>query len=272
MLVKGLAGLNVWVLILLTLLVASCRSKDGDFTFFSEDKDLALGLQMDQQIKADQDQFPILDRNQYQSAYTKLEDITAAILKSPDILYRDEFKWQVHLIDNDTIYNAFCTPGGYIYVYTGLIKFLDKEDELAGVLGHEIAHADLRHSIDQMTKSYGLRILIYFITGGHGDFLANIGLNLLDLSFSRSDEKEADEQSVIYLNATDYDPRGFANFFKKLSEKGESLGALQFISTHPNPENRVEDIEIKWRELGSKMGKDFSTHFKELKNSLPSSN
>ncbi len=256
-------------LFLLLLFFASCKSKDGDYTLFSADEDLALGLQMHRQIEGNPESFPLLDPEQYPLAYTKLRDITDAILKSPHLLYRDEFRWRVHIIRNDTVYNAFCTPGGYIYVYTGLIKFLDTEDELAGVLGHEMAHADLRHSTDQMTKSYGLRLIVGLITGGNGDLLASIGLNLAGLSFSRSDEREADEHSVLYLNDTGYDPRGFAGFFQKLARQGETMGALQFLSTHPNPENRVAAIEKKWRELGSKKGKDFSAHFAALKKALP---
>jgi len=70
--------------------------------------------------------------------------------------HKDDFAWQVKIIDDPETLNAFATPGGYIYVYTGLIKFLDTEDQLAGVMGHEIAHADLRHSTRQMTSSYGV--------------------------------------------------------------------------------------------------------------------
>ena len=69
------------------------------------------------------------------------------------------------LIDDDKTLNAFCTPGGFIYVYTGLIKFLDSEDQLAGVMGHEIAHAALRHSTRQMTKVYGVQTLLQVATG-----------------------------------------------------------------------------------------------------------
>ena len=66
----------------------------------------------------------------------------------------------LRIIHDDSTLNAFCTPGGYIYIYTGILKFLDSEDEFAGVLGHEIAHADLRHSTRQMTKQYGVQILL----------------------------------------------------------------------------------------------------------------
>lgn len=256
--------------IFLIIFLVSCKSKDGDYTIFSPNEDVALGLQMHEQIMSGNNTFPVLDKESYSVAYEKLNDITNAILGSSHILHHEEFKWEVTIIDNDSILNAFCTPGGYIYVYTGLIKFLDTEDELAGVLGHEIAHADLRHATDQMTKSYGLRLIVGLLTGGQGDFFASLGMGLLNLSFSRGDEREADAYSVIYLNDTDYDPRGFASFFEKLSEKGESMGALQFLSTHPNPENRVKEIEQKWKETGSKTGKDFSLHYSELKAALNS--
>jgi predicted Zn-dependent protease len=170
-------------------------------------------------------------------------------------------------LNNDTILNAFCTPGGYIYVYTGLIHYLDSEDQLAGVLGHEIAHADLRHSTEQMTKNYGLRLAIQFFLGDV-TLLGTIAGGLAGLTFSRDDETESDLQSVRYLYDTDYDPRGVARFFEKMEQRGESLGPLVFLSTHPNPENRVKNIMTEWKRLGSKKGKVNKEEYDALKKNL----
>ncbi|MBK6640601.1 MAG: M48 family metalloprotease [Bacteroidetes bacterium] len=132
---------------------ASCQSRDGDFTIFSPEEDLTLGSQMAAAIDADPENYPILAPAKHPKLYKHLEGIRDKILASDDLFHRNDFSWQLRVIDNDTIYNAFCTPGGFIYVYTGLIRYVESEDELAGILGHEIAHGDLRHGTDQMTKT-----------------------------------------------------------------------------------------------------------------------
>ncbi len=256
-----------WLFALLTLV--SCKSKDGDYTFFSEEEDLALGMQVSTQIAGDPRQFPLLEEESHPELYQQLKAIRDQILQSDHMLHREEFAWELKVIDNDSIYNAFCTPGGYLYIYTGLLRFVESTDELAGIIAHEIAHGDLRHSTDQMTKAYGLNVLAKIISGSDAELLANLGINLLGLKFSRGDEAEADEFAVNYLNDTDYDPKAFAAFFRRMGSQGETMGPLQFLSTHPNPENRVEKIEQLWRETGAKVGKDHSKEFLKLRKSLP---
>lgn len=256
--------------LVILLFALGCQSRDGDYTLFTEEEDKELGARFAQQIALDPGQFPVLERGDYAGLYSELESMRDRILASGHILHRDEFAWKLHVIDNDSIYNAFCTPGGYIYIYTGLIRFVASADELAGILAHEIAHADLRHSTDQMTKTYGVRILASILTGGDAEILTQLGINLLGLSFSRGDEEEADLMAVRYLSDTEYDPRAFTAFFKRLEARGETMGPLQFLSTHPNPENRIEKINEAWRDAGSVKGRDHSEEFRKLKDGLPS--
>jgi beta-barrel assembly-enhancing protease len=223
---------------------ASCQSRDGDFTIFSPEEDLTLGTQMAAAIDADHENYPILAPAKHPKLYKHLEGIRDKIL-------------------------AFCTPGGFVYVYTGLIRYVESEDELAGIIGHEIAHGDLRHSTDQMTKTYGLKVVMGLLTGGDGELLTSLGINLLGLKFSRSDEEEADEYAVKYLSDTDYNPKAFAGFFERMEKEGGSMGPLQFLSTHPNPENRVSKINEFWVLEGSKEGADHRKSFQKLKSLLP---
>jgi predicted Zn-dependent protease len=256
-----------WILILV-LMIAACRSKDGDLTFFSTEDDLALGSRMAEQIESDPANFPLMQPADHPQLYEILDGMLGEILRSQHILHRDELAWELRIIDNDTMANAFCTPGGYIYVYTGLIKNVETIDELAGVMAHEVAHGDLRHSTDQMTKTYGIRVLLSLILEGDVELLANIGANLLSLTFSRSDETEADVYAVRYLSDTRYDPRGFASFFDRLSKSGGDLGMMQFLSTHPDPGNRVGKIHAEWERLGSPEGRDNRKEFERLKRAV----
>ena len=136
-----------------------------------------------------------------------------------------------------------------MFVYTGLIKFLDEKDDFVGVMGHEMAHADLRHSTNQLTTQYGFGFLLQLITGGEPGQLEQVLASLLTLRFSRSDEAQADEFSVAYLCDTEYAANGAASFFEKLLALGGSRPP-EFLSTHPSPDNRVADINAEADERG----------------------
>ena len=131
---------------------------------------------------------------------------------------------RTRIIHDDSTLNAFCTPGGYIYVFTGLIHYLDSEDQLAGVMGHEIAHADRRHSTDQMTKQYGISLLLSAI-GGDESAIAQVASGLLLLKYGRGAESEADEFSVRYLCPTEYNAAGGAGFFEKIEAAGRLINS-----------------------------------------------
>jgi predicted Zn-dependent protease len=242
-----------------------CTDDQGNqrgVNFFSLQDDKDFGAQVSAEIESDTVNFPILDSAKYPDAYAHLHRITDTLLNSGKVQYKDEFVWQTKIIHNDSILNAFCTPGGYIYVYTGIIKFLDSEDQLAGVMGHEIAHADERHSTEALTKQYGTDVLFAILFGNDSSAVADIAKGMLGLSYSRKNESEADMRSVDYLYPTQYDARGAAGFFEKLDGQG---GIPEFLSTHPNPDNRVEDIKSYWEDKGGKVGEKFEDRYKEFK-------
>lgn len=247
--------------------ITSC-SKSGGINIFSVQDDIELGMQVSGEIEADPSSYPILSETLYPEAYAHLNRITNEILDNAPLNYRNEFEWEVKIVEGDDVLNAFCTPGGYIYVYTGLIKFLDSEDQLAGVMGHEIAHADLRHTTDQLTQQYGLSLLLGIVLGENQGTLTDIAAGLAVLSFSRNDEEQSDEYSVIYLCETEYDARGASRFFEKLEAAG-GASVPEFLSTHPDPSNRVEAIQNKWAELGCGEGGTFEDRYEDFKASLP---
>jgi predicted Zn-dependent protease len=246
--------------------ISAC-SKGGGVNIFSVDDDVKLGKQLAQEINNDPATYPLLDEVQYATAYSHLRRITDALLNTGEINYRDKFEWKIKIIKDDATLNAFCAPGGYIYVYTGLIKFLDKESELAGVMGHEIAHADLRHSTDRLTTAYGLDFLLGLILGKNSSSIKDVAANLALLSYSRKSETQADEYSVRYLCKTDYQPNGTAGFFQKLVDSGQGGKTPAWLSTHPAPDKRVQNIN-KWAEpCGT--GQTFESRYLEFKSSLP---
>ncbi len=239
--------------VLILLFFVSC-DKNNNFSLFTIQDDINLGFQVSEQIAADPTNYPILSESSNSAAYSYLEAIKDDILNSGEVAYKREFAWEMHIIQDDNVLNAFATPGGYIYVYTGLIKYLDNVDDLAGVLGHEIAHADLRHSSRNLQKQYGVTILLSLLLGEDPSQLAQIAAqlagSLAGLKFSREFESEADARSVDYLANTAYACDGAASFFEKLEAQGLSSGTPVFLSTHPSPETRIVDINDKADAVG----------------------
>lgn len=260
--------------ILSMFLFSSCSDNDG--VIFSIQDDLNLGQQVSEEVDSTyRAQGKLLERNSSNAqAYQNLDRIVNRILSSGAVKYQQEFPWTVKIIREDETLNAFATPGGYIYVYTGLIQYLEDEDHFAGVLAHEIAHADKRHSIKQLQRDYGISLLLSVALGNDAGTLQQIAAqlagNLTGLKFGRDAETEADEMSVDYLGGTDYYAcDGAAGFFIKLEQEAQQQpGIPEFLSTHPNPGNRIQNIEQLASQKGCKTSSAPNNDFNQLKNAL----
>jgi len=160
------------------------------------------------------------------------------------------------LIDGEAP-NAFALPGGFIFVYTGLIKLADEEDEMAAAIAHEIAHVAARHMTKQATKSALANVAMIPISvilgGGWAGVAArqgaSVGVPAALLKFDRKDESEADYLGVQYMYAAGYDPTGAITIFEKIqSLQRKQPGVLDRVfSTHPMDKDRIEKTE---KEIG----------------------
>jgi predicted Zn-dependent protease len=254
----------------LTLGLGAC-SKDGDgVLLFSVDDDIALGAQVAHETDSIYTaKGQLLQRNSANAtAYAALDRIVQRVLNNGQLQHRDDFVWDVKIIKDDATLNAFASPGGHIYVYSGLVKYLDHEDQLAGVLGHEIAHADRRHTSRQLQQQYGISVLLSLLVGDNPGQLTQIAAGLGQLKFSRDFEREADDYSVVYLNGTQYACDGAADFFIKTQAQGQTSGTPEFLSTHPDPGNRVTAIQTKAASLNCANRTTTDTDFNTLKNAL----
>jgi len=244
-------------------------TKDGKINIFTLDQDKEFGQQLSATIAEDPAKYPLLERNaRTEPIYQLLEGMRNDILASGKMNYPKEFAWELHVIHADVL-NAFCSPGGYIYFYTGLLKYLDNEAQVAGVLGHEMAHADKRHSTTQLTKQYGIKTLIDMLTGGSDNQYLKIAAQLAggaaELKFSRDDESEADACAVKFLAKTKYNALGVAGFFEKLRAEGKGSSIPAFLSTHPCDDDRIKAIHALYEELGSPAGEDFEAEYQQFK-------
>ncbi|HLW06127.1 MAG TPA: M48 family metalloprotease, partial [Marinilabiliaceae bacterium] len=140
-----------------TLVFTSC---EGDkINIFTLSQDVEMGQEVVEQILDDPKTYPILDSLVHREAYAYLNKIKNKLLKTGEIRYAKQFAWKTYIIDQDVM-NAFAVPGGSTFYYTGLLKYLDDEASLAGVMAHEFAHADKRHSTTVLTKKYGYETLL----------------------------------------------------------------------------------------------------------------
>ena len=253
-------------LFVLVLILSSCSS-GTNLNLFSIKEDKEFGKKVSDQIESE-GKYKFLDSVKHAEVYGYVYKIRNEILNSGNVKHKDDFEWRIRIIEDDSTLNAFCTPGGYIYVFTGILKFLDSEDQLAGVMGHEIAHADLRHSTRQMTEMFGIQLLLELIAGD-SQSVKEITSGLIGLTFSRSHEKEADANSVKYLCPTKYNAAGGAGFFEKLIQKGDSNNPPVFLSTHPDPGNRVEKFKRAKEENGCLGNETFTSEYKRIINKLP---
>jgi predicted Zn-dependent protease len=150
---------------------------------------------------------------------------------------------KVHILNKDDI-NAFALPNGHLIVYSGLVINSDNQEELSGVICHEIAHIKLNHVMKKLVKEIGLSVLISMTTGNGGSEIIKETAKMLSSSaFDRSLEKEADIKAVDYLLNAKINPEPFAEFLFKLSEtENEATKYLSWISTHPDSKERAEYI------------------------------
>jgi predicted Zn-dependent protease len=204
----------------------------------SESQEIAMGQQSDPEVR---EQYGVTDnpalQNYVQTMGRKLVRVS----------HRPNLEWHFTVVDSPVV-NAFAIPGGYVYMTRGILAYLGNEAELAGVMGHEIGHVTARHSVRQITRQelaqLGLSVgsVLSPALGQLGD-LAQSGLGLVFLRFSRDDEREADRLGVEYAARAAYDPRQVSNFFDvlgRLSAANDRQTIPGWLSTHPDPPQRVQ--------------------------------
>lgn len=210
----------------------------------------------------------------------------------------DQFQYQIHII-NDPMVNAMALPGGHLYFFKGLIEKSESPEEVLGVLAHEMAHVESRHSVRQLQKSIGMVFLSHLIFGSlfegiealeGAEIVADVVTGALFLKHSREFESDADDEGLKRLEKAQIDPLGLAQFFQRLeaeakqdssSALGEGVKSLEsWVSTHPSHSQRVKRIQAftnrphrpnnrdlsfyQWGRLKKSCGEDVPFQWKSL--------
>jgi predicted Zn-dependent protease len=152
--------------------------------------------------------------------------------------------------------NAFTTPGGDIYVFTGLLKAADNEAELVSVLAHEVAHVTERHIAEKLVATYGLQTLIDAALGQNAGMLAQLVASLGSqgylLRYSREQESQSDRSGIRYMTRAGYNPEAFITFFQTLQRRSGGGGIPEFLSSHPSPANRISQARSIIRQMNNR--------------------
>jgi len=168
-----------------------------------------------------------------------------------------DFQWDYILVDNDKIKNAWCMPGGKIAVYTGILKITQNNNALAAVMGHEIAHAVAKHSVERasqaLTVNIGTQVADIFLGGAINRTRSSVGrasgMDIFQLGifnpFGRKQETEADYLGLIFSSLAGYDIRESVKLWERMSKNNKGKEPPQFMSTHPSSKNRIVNLN-KW--------------------------
>ena len=178
------------------------------------------------------------------------------------VSHRPNLNYHFKVVDVSVV-NAFAVPGGYVYFTRGILASLNSEAELAGVMGHEIGHITARHSASQYSKAQlaqlGLGVGMIFAEKVPGlSELTQLGVGMLFLSFSRDNERQADDLGVEYASKVGYDASQMATFFETLERMNpgsDRSGLPSWFSTHPNPEDRMKAVRVRAREWQDQLGR-----------------
>ena len=185
----------------------------------------------------------------------KLADATEMYLRASGLEHEiANFDWEFNLIKDSQI-NAFCMPGGKIVVYEGLLSVARTPDELAVVLGHEIAHAVAKHSNERMSQQiltqYGIALISSALSEKSvavrdlATTVFGLGAKVgMMLPYSRKHEYEADYMGIVFMELAGYDSDSSVTFWKKMAELGES-SVPEILSTHPSDDKRIANLELK---------------------------
>ena len=241
---------RVFLACLLTALVLDACSKvpltgRSRFLLIDEGTELELGTDTYQEV---------LSNSKLSSDAAQIGRIQAMGNRIAAVTGRSDYRWEFNLIDADSVYNAFCLPGGKVAVYTGILKLARSDDELATVMAHEIAHAIARHGAERMSQMLVIQLggialdqamknksaqTIELARTAYG---AGTGL-LYILPYSRQHETEADYMGLIFMAKAGYDPRAAVRFWETMQREHEGREPIEFLSTHPASDRRIVDLE-----------------------------
>ena len=251
-----IVNIKFYILVFFTMLFFnSCATNpvtgSPDFVTITEQQEISIGASYHEKIVAEN---KVLEDKELNDYIQKLGNEIARKSHRPDL------KWTFTIIDSP-VFNAFATPGGYVYMYRGMLNYFNSEAELVGVLGHEIGHITARHAVRGMSTAQITNLLLGVIQANvPGSQLTSNAFNLLNIAinrgYGRGYELEADQLGAEYLLINNYDPTAMAGFLKIMQQSDDlerviaesenrepNIGYHGIFSTHPDSAKRIEALK-----------------------------
>lgn len=235
--------------ILLTLIISCVTTGPGgkkSLILIPTDTEVEIGKEVVKDVESTE---RVLNNSTVQNYVNKVGQKIAKVCDRKDVKY--SFK----VLDSQEI-NAFACPGGFVYIYKGLLKTMDNEAQLAAVLGHEVGHVVARHSIKRLQAAYGYAILMEVALG---DKMGNTARQMVDaaaglilLGYGRDNEYEADNYGILYGKKAGYNPRGMIQLFEKFKKmEGKPPSTFEkLLSSHPPAADRINNGNKQIKKVG----------------------
>lgn len=241
--VVNVRRLRIAAVLLLSLFLGFAPAADA-LQLFSVDQEIAIGQDMAEQMEAE---YGLYHDRHWGPLVEQIGRSIVPYSRRPDLPY------QFRILDSDQI-NAVAIPGGFVYVYRGLLDAVNDNNELAAVIAHEIAHVANRHSMRRLERNLGIQLGLTFVfrlllrnepSVGAWQQVSNVGVHLLNQGYSREDEFDADLTGVKMMTAAGYDPYGMIRFFQTLQDmhRREPSRLEVFFSTHPPHSDRIDQVQ-----------------------------
>ena len=202
-----------------TLLFLSCEKPDEvisiDIDEFTPEHQVTIGKHMKERMLEMPTVYPLLGKNSHECAYERPEELFRTLVNTATIQNRKTFNWELHIIENEDIQNAFTLPGGYVFIYTGLLKFAKTESELLAILGSEIVYADKEYTLNTLKASYGKLVLSDLSLGKKVPTLTEIVTDLPLVEYEEEVVLQADSILLSIICPFRYDAAGLQNFVEQ---------------------------------------------------------
>lgn len=262
---------SVWFLMILLLALPSCKKTD-DLSDFTEEDEVLLGDKLAAAIAEDEN-FRVIPQEGNSIPYGYAISRLSEIVSTSVVTKGEEFAWNIYLLDDDSR-QAFALPGGHIYISSGMIFFLDNEDQFSGLIAHLVSHIDQSHISEALFFKYGVNGLKSIASSGNASDLKNIinDLDLTDqfLTFSRGNEIQADTLAISILAETSQSCNATGLLFTKTLNV-QSNQQAQLIAAHRLDQSRLDDLAdvVSANGCNTQVDDQSNSRYQSFRNAVP---
>lgn len=233
--------MRVTILFILLFTFIGC---DESLNIYTVEDDITLGQKLSERIDQSSE-YEVLNEFNFSDLYLYLYQVKEEILISPYLNFSEKFVWELKIINDDNKIDAFSLPGGYLYIYSGMLKYIENVDQLAALLAHMIVHCDQRFDVNKLAQVYGYQELMNIVENNvQSSELDDILSDIENIPFNIDEEKSIDASTVELLTITRYSCASFIDLINRLETTNNN-----FLDNHVDPKKRINIILEKVTEM-----------------------